>query len=132
MLRARLFAAVMAGLFAAMGISSSTLAQDERRSSDDRRGLDAQDEVRSRNNRRSFDDSNISIRQAIRAAEQETGGQVVEADFEYHGGTAVYELEVLTDSQTYEVHVDAQNGDVIRTVSARDDDDNERGRDRDD
>jgi uncharacterized membrane protein YkoI len=113
-----LFAAVIAGLFAATGISSIAAL--------------AQDDMRSPGERRSTEDANISLAEAIRAAEREVGGRAVETDVEYHGRMTVYEVEILRDGRTYKVHVDAQNGDVIRTVSADDDDEDRRSRNSDD
>jgi uncharacterized membrane protein YkoI len=56
----------------------------------------------------------ISMTQAIAAAEQHTKGRAVRAALENENGTAVYGVEVLDGAKAMDVKVDARDGSVLR------------------
>jgi uncharacterized membrane protein YkoI len=93
MLRDRVFAAAIAGLFSTAMINNNAFAQRDLRSPEERRAAE---------------DTNVGLTEAIRTAEQEAGGRAVEIDFEYEGRMTIYEIDVLRDGRTYKVYVDTQ------------------------
>ena len=65
----------------------------------------------------------ISMTQAISIAEQATGGQSTEAEFELEDGVAMYEVEIaMADGSEVEVMIDAQSGSVLSQETEDDDD----------
>jgi hypothetical protein len=57
--------------------------------------------------------TNISLKQAIAAAEAKTGGRAKDADLSYKKGPSVYKVETVNNIQKYEVRVDANSGQVL-------------------
>jgi peptidase propeptide and YPEB domain protein len=56
----------------------------------------------------------ISEDEAARIANSAIQGRVVDVDFEYRKrGRSYYEVEIRKDGETYEVYVDAQNGQLL-------------------
>lgn len=72
----------------------------------------------------------VSIADAIKAAEASAGGKVAEVEFDNDEGTAAYEVSVImADGIKHEVQIDANSGEVMKTVV--DDEDNDQGEDDD-
>lgn len=62
--------------------------------------------------------SKISLKQAIKIASKKAAGTLVSAEFDDDDDKAqggVYEIEFSTESQNYEIRVDAQTGKIIGT-----------------
>lgn len=73
----------------------------------------------------------ISLTEAINIAEQATGGQSSEAEFEMEKGVAAYEVEItMADHSEVDVLIDAQSGAILSKESEHDKDDH--GKDHDD
>jgi uncharacterized membrane protein YkoI len=68
-----------------------------------------------------FNQATISLPDAIKAAEQKTGGKVLEAELDDDSSTPRFEVEVVKDGRVHEVLVDGKTGEVIK-VSLEDDD----------
>ncbi len=69
--------------------------------------------------------------QAIAAAEQQTGGKAVGSGIEDQDGAVFLEVQVLKDNRRQKVLVDPQSGQVVKTVMA-DNDENENGHENED
>ena len=66
----------------------------------------------------------ISLVQAVSAAEQHVGGKASRAEYERHKGQGVFDVEVVKGASVTDVKVDAANGKVIEaTADAADHDD---------
>ncbi|MBK1724781.1 PepSY domain-containing protein [Thiocystis violacea] len=66
-------------------------------------------------------DANISLTEAISAAEQHVGGRAAFAEYEQAKDQWVYEVFVLKDKTVMEVMVDPASGAVISAAEASDD-----------
>ena len=55
----------------------------------------------------------VSLSQAISAAESHVNGHAVNAELEDENGNIVYGVEVVTNTQTMDVKVDAHNGKIL-------------------
>lgn len=55
----------------------------------------------------------ISLAQAVRAAEQHTGGRAKKAEMERERGVHVFEIETVSKDGSAEVHVDSTSGKVL-------------------
>jgi len=75
--------------------------------------------------------SEITLDQAIAIAEAETGGTVLEAEWETEDGVRLIEIEMNTATGELEVLIDPVSGDVL-SVEADDDDDDDGDEDGDD
>lgn len=61
--------------------------------------------------RRGGDNGGISLNQAVRQVQRETGGRVLSADTQRQGGRTVHRIKVLTPSGHVRVYnIDAQSG----------------------
>ncbi|MTW23084.1 PepSY domain-containing protein [Allochromatium palmeri] len=58
-------------------------------------------------------DAQISLTQAIRAAEAHVGGQASSAEYEHENGRWVFEVEVVKVREVMDVEVDPSNGQVL-------------------
>jgi len=58
-----------------------------------------------------------SLAQAVRAAEQQTGGRARKAEMERNPGTYVYEIKTVSKEKSVKVFVDPASGSVVRTVT---------------
>lgn len=73
----------------------------------------------------------ITMAQAIATAEQQTGGKAVGSGIEDQDGTVFLEVQVLKANQRQKVLIDPQSGQVVKTVVA-DNEQNENGHEGDD
>lgn len=75
----------------------------------------------------------LSIADAARAAETETGGRAVDVSLEDDNGQLAYEVEIATsDGTIVEVLVDAQSGKVVNASADSEDEDDYGGADEED
>ena len=58
-----------------------------------------------------------SLAQAVRVAEQQTGGRARKAEMERNRGTYVYEIKTVSKEKSVKVFVDPASGSVVRTVT---------------
>ena len=58
-----------------------------------------------------------SLAQAVRVAEQQTGGPARKAEMERNRGTYVYEIKTVSKEKSVKVFVDPASGSVVRTVT---------------
>src|ERR1043166_3823250 len=58
-----------------------------------------------------------SLAQAVRVAEQQTGGRARKAEMERNRGTYVYEIKTVSKEKSAKVFVDPASGSVVRTVT---------------
>ena len=71
----------------------------------------------------------ITMEQAIATAEKQVGGKAVETEMERRrDGASIFKVKVLQGNQTHKVLVDAQTGQVVRSVLDDEDDDDRRDR----
>ena len=70
-----------------------------------------------------FSQAKISLTEAIKVAEQKTGGKAMEAEVDDESNTVQFEIEVLKDGKIYEVMVDGKTGKVVKV--SLDDESNE-------
>lgn len=49
------------------------------------------------------------------AMSQISSGVVVECEFEYEHGTALYEIEIMKDNTKYEYDIDARTGSILKS-----------------
>lgn len=63
---------------------------------------------------RLFSQSKISLSEAIKAAEQKTGGKAMEAELDDESNTVQFEIEILKDGKVHEVKVDGKTGKVLK------------------
>jgi len=61
-----------------------------------------------------FSQARISLTEAIKAAEQETGGKAMEAEVDDESNTVQFEIEILKDGKIHEVMVDGKTGKVLK------------------
>ena len=65
----------------------------------------------------------ISLGQAVAIAEQHVKGRAAGAELDSSDGKLKYELEVVTGSKLFEIHVNATNGTVEKVSEDANDDD---------
>ena len=70
-----------------------------------------------------FSQAKISLSEAIKAAEQKTGGKALEAELDEESNTVQFEVEILKDGKIHEVMVDGKTGNVLKV--SLDDESNE-------
>jgi uncharacterized membrane protein YkoI len=58
-----------------------------------------------------------SLAQAVRVAEQQTGGRARKAEMERNNGTDVYEIKTVSKEKSAKVFVDPVSGNVLRVAS---------------
>lgn len=68
-----------------------------------------------------FSMAKISLIDAIKAAEQNTGGKAMEAEVNDESNTAEFEVEILKDGKVYEVMVDGITGKVLKVALDKED-----------
>ncbi|OFC69421.1 PepSY domain-containing protein [Alteromonas confluentis] len=61
---------------------------------------------------RAFNEAQITLSQAIAAAESEQGGKAFEAGIDDDSFTPAYEVTVVKDNKVFDVRVDAKSGEV--------------------
>ncbi len=61
-----------------------------------------------------FGEAKISLCEAIKAAEQKTGGKALEAELDDESNTVQFEIEILKDGKIHEVIVDGKTGKVLK------------------
>ena len=61
-----------------------------------------------------FSEAKISLIEAIKAAEQKTGGKAMEAELDDESNTVQFEIEILKDGKIHEVLVDGKTGKVLK------------------
>jgi uncharacterized membrane protein YkoI len=61
-----------------------------------------------------FNQAKITLTEAIKAAEQKTGGKAMEAEVDDDSNTVQFEIEVLKDGKIHEVMVDGISGKVLK------------------
>ena len=61
-----------------------------------------------------FSKAKISLIEAIKAAEQNTGGKALEAELDDGSNAIQFEIKILKDDKIYEVLVDGTTGNVIK------------------
>lgn len=65
----------------------------------------------------------LSVADAAKTAETETGGKAVEVSIDDEKGIVIYEVETLkADGSEFEVRINAMDGKVIKIVKANDED----------
>ena len=63
--------------------------------------------------------SPVTLATAISAAEKETGGKALKAEFETKGGKSLFEVKVTRNDEVRKVKIDASNGKVLKVSDAR-------------
>lgn len=64
----------------------------------------------------------VTLTSAMQTASQSVNGKVIGAEFELEKGQALYDIEVVKDSQIYEVSIDANTGKILSSqVDVEDD-----------
>jgi uncharacterized membrane protein YkoI len=61
-----------------------------------------------------FSQAKITLIDAIKAAEQKTGGKALEAELEDESSTVQFEVEIVKDGRIHEVIVDGNTGKVLK------------------
>ena len=61
-----------------------------------------------------FSQAKISLTEAIKAAEQKTGGKAIEAEVDGESSGVQFEIEILKDGKIHEVLVDGITGKVLK------------------
>jgi uncharacterized membrane protein YkoI len=61
-----------------------------------------------------FSQAKISLIEAIKAAEQKTGGKALEAELDDGSSTIQFEIKILKDGKIYEVIIDGKTGNVLK------------------
>ncbi|WP_333877943.1 PepSY domain-containing protein [Methylobacter sp.] len=69
-----------------------------------------------------FSQAQISLSEAIKTAEQKTGGKALEAELDDDSNAVQFEVEIVKDGRIHEVKVDGKTGTVLK-VSLDDDSD---------
>ncbi|MBL1262747.1 PepSY domain-containing protein [Candidatus Methylomicrobium oryzae] len=72
-----------------------------------------------------FNQAAISLSDAIKAAEQKTGGKVLEAELDDDSSTPQFEVEVVKDGRIHEVLVDGKTGAVLKVSLENNSDEND-------
>lgn len=61
-----------------------------------------------------FSQAKISLQDAIKAAEQKTGGKAMEAELNDESAAVQFEVEIVKDAKVHEVIVDGKTGKVLK------------------
>jgi uncharacterized membrane protein YkoI len=61
-----------------------------------------------------FSQAKISLTEAIKAAEQKTGGKAMEAELDDESNKVQFEIEILKDGKIHKVMVDGEKGHVLK------------------
>ena len=61
-----------------------------------------------------FSQAKITLTEAIKSAEQKTGGKAMEAEVDDESNTVQFEIEILKDGKIHEVMVDGITGKVLK------------------
>jgi uncharacterized membrane protein YkoI len=61
-----------------------------------------------------FSQATISLQDAIKAAEQKTGGKAMEAEIDDESAAVQFEVEIVKDGKVHEVIVDGKTGKVLK------------------
>ena len=61
-----------------------------------------------------FSKAKISLIEAIKAAEQNTGGKALEAELDDGSNAVQFEIKILKDGKIYEVLVDGTTGNILK------------------
>lgn len=61
-----------------------------------------------------FSQAKITLTEAIKAAEQKTGGKAIEAEIDDESNKVQFEIEILKDGKIHEVIVDGKTGKVLK------------------
>ena len=61
-----------------------------------------------------FSQAKITLTEAIKAAEQKTGGKAMEAEVDDQSNTVQFEIEILKDGKIHEVMIDGITGKVLK------------------
>ncbi len=86
---------------------------DDAEERDEEDGEDAEGSDDDKNDQDRADSSMISSEEAVQIAEEKTGGQAVEWDFD--DDDAEYEVELEADGEEVEVELDAKTGEIVDT-----------------
>lgn len=71
----------------------------------------------SENDAMAVSNANISLSQAIQAAEQKTHGRASRAEYENTSQGRAYDVEVVSGSKVFDVRIDAQDGSVLSSTA---------------
>jgi len=63
-----------------------------------------------------FSQAKISLIEAIKAAEQKTGGKALEAELDEEAKSVQFEVEVVKDGKVHEVKIDGKTGQVLKVA----------------
>lgn len=61
-----------------------------------------------------FNQAKITLSEAIKAAEQKTGGKAMEAEVDDESDSVQFEIEILKDGKIHEVKVDGKTGKALK------------------
>lgn len=61
-----------------------------------------------------FSQAKISLQDAIKAAEQKTGGKAMEAELNDESAAVQFEVEIVKNGKVHEVIVDGKTGQVLK------------------
>ena len=67
-----------------------------------------------------FSQAKITLQEAIKVAEQKTGGKAIEAEIDDDSAAVQYEVEIVKEGKVHEVIIDGKTGKVLK-VSLEDD-----------
>ncbi len=67
-----------------------------------------------------FSQAKITLQEAIKIAEQKTGGKAIEAEIDDDSAAVQYEVEIVKEGKVHEVIIDGKTGKVLK-VSLEDD-----------
>lgn len=87
-------------------------------------GYAAENKDKEANELKLFNESTISLQDAIKAAEHKTGGKAMEAEIDDEAKTVQYEVEIVKGSTVQDVMVDGKTGQVLAVKE--DDEENEK------
>lgn len=62
---------------------------------------------------RLFSEAQITLQDAIKAAEQKTGGKAMQAELKDESNTVQFEIEIVKEGKVYEAIVDGKTGQVL-------------------
>jgi len=96
-----LISLISIGLIAGTGI---TLTQASESKSDEAKELQL------------FSQAKISLVDAIKVAEQKTGGKALEAELDDDAQAVQFEVEIVKDGKVHEVKVDGKTGEVLKVA----------------
>jgi len=67
-----------------------------------------------------FSQAKITLQEAIKIAEQKTGGKAIEAEIDDDSAAVQFEVEIVKEGKVHEVIIDGKTGKVLK-VSLEDD-----------